>query len=477
MRTSILAGRLLRAGDSVLVACSGGPDSTALLHLLLELSRDIPFSISVAHFNHRLRAQAAADERFVQDMALALDLPYYAGRADVRKAARQWSLGIEEAGRRLRYEFLERAAAEAGATKIATGHNLNDQAETVLMRLLRGTGLTGLGGIPAARGQMIIRPLLDLERREILGYLRDRKLTWRTDDSNEDEKFLRNKIRHKLIPYLEKQFNPSAVRSLARLAAISRDEDEFLERAARTAARRTITGTAEETFLDANALRKLPPAIARRLVRNFLLSLRGDLRDVSFDDVEAVRDMQDGGELPLSKILVLERRRGRIGRREARPPAPRAFALLWDGRGELPIPAAGLNYEGRFTGAAAARDFIEVVSPIKGRRNKRLPDDAAGCVLDAAGLEFPLLVRSRRPGDRYRPLGAPGGKKLKEILRAKGVPEGKRGVRPVFVSGNEIVWVQGLPASENHKVTARTKKILRISAVLAGPGSEERKRS
>ena len=476
MRKSVLAQGLLRPGDSVLVACSGGPDSVALLHLLLELSRDIPFSISVAHFNHRLRPQAAADERFVQDMSLAMDLPYYAGRADVRAAAKKMGLGIEEAGRRLRYEFLERAAAEAGASKIASGHHRDDQAETVLMRLLRGTGLTGLAGIPAIRG-VIIRPLLELGRDEILDYLRDRKLPWRTDNSNRDQKFLRNKIRHKLVPYLEKYFAPAVIRSLARLAAVSRDEDEFLERAVRTAARRAITRKAGETFLDANALRKLHPAIARRAVRIFLLSLKGDLRDVSFDDVDAVRAMEDGAELPLSKTLNLRRRRGRIGRRKAPTPAPRAFALLWDGRGELPVPVAGLKYRGRFAGASAAREFIEAVSSAKSRRALRLLDDAAGCVLDAAGLDFPLLVRNRRPGDRYRPFGAPGGKKLKEVLRAKGVPEAERDVRPVFISGTEIVWVQGLPASENHKVTARTKKILRIAAVPAGTDSEERKRS
>ena len=147
------------------MACSGGPDSVALLHLLLELSRDIPFSVSVAHFNHQLRPLAAADERFVQDMVLALDLPLYAGRADVRAAARKMGLGIEETGRSLRYEFLERAAAEAGASKIATGHHRDDQAETVLMRLLRGTGLTGLAGIPAVQVSL-------LPRKEALAYRR-----------------------------------------------------------------------------------------------------------------------------------------------------------------------------------------------------------------------------------------------------------------------------------------------------------------
>lgn len=463
IRAAVRSGGLVQPGETVLAACSGGPDSTALLHLLLELSRDIPFSLAVAHFNHRLRPQAAADEQFVQNMALALELPYYAGRGDVRTSARRLGIGIEDAGRRLRYEFLERAAAEAGAAKIATGHTLNDQAETVLMRILRGTGPTGLAGIPAIRGGAVIRPLLGLRRDEILEYLRDRKLAWRTDDSNRDERFWRNKIRRKLIPYLERNFAPAVVRSLARLASTSRDEDDFLEEKARAAASRAITEMAGVPFLNAGALKRFPPALARRVVRIFLRRLKGDLLDISFDDVEGVRGMADGGELPISKSLVLERRRNRIGRRRSNVASVR-YARLWDGRGRLPVPEAGWKYSGRFVGAPAVRSLVEAISVGGTRRKWRVPNDAAGCFLDAARLEFPLLVRNRRPGDRYRPLGAPGGKKLKEIFRAKGVAEEERDRRPVFVSGGEVVWAQGLPAAEDHKITFRTQKALAISA-------------
>ncbi len=466
MRASVLSGGLIRPGDTILVACSGGPDSTALLHLLLDLSRDIPFSVSAAHFNHQLRPAAAADERFVRDMALGLDLPFFVGRADVRAEARKLGLGLEEAGRRLRYAFLERAAAEAGAGKIATGHNLSDQAETVLMRILRGTGVTGLGGIPALREGRIIRPLLAVGRDEIIAYLKSRSLKWRTDESNSDEKFLRNKIRRSLLPRLEKDYAPGIVRSLARLAALSRDEDEYLEKAARTAAARLIADRGGEPSLDAAALQKLSPALSRRVVRILLGGLKGDLRDISFDDVEAVRALPDGGALPISKTLVLERRRGRIGRKPDRAPVI-TFSFLWDGRGDLPLPSAGRVYKGSFHGPAAVKGFLASLPK----------DDSVGCVLDASGLTFPLLVRGRRPGDRYRPLGAPGAKRLKEILRAKGVPEDERAVRPVFVSGGEIVWVQGLPISENNKITSKTKNILRIISVPKGTDSNKRKRS
>lgn len=221
MRKSVLAGRLLRPGDSVLVACSGGPDSVALLHLLLELSRDIPFSVSVAHFNHQLRPLAAADERFVQDMVLALDLPLYAGRADVRAAARKMGLGIEETGRSLRYEFLERAAAEAGASKIATGHHRDDQAETVLMRLLTSATPWSLRAMAEREGRLA-RPLLRVWRQATLDYCAALGLEPVDDPSNRDPRFLRSRVRHELLPALEGVF-PGARRRLATLALRQRD--------------------------------------------------------------------------------------------------------------------------------------------------------------------------------------------------------------------------------------------------------------
>jgi tRNA(Ile)-lysidine synthase len=476
VRQSVRTGGLIHPGETVLVACSGGPDSTALLHVLLELSRDIPFGLAVAHFNHSLRPQAAADEQFVQDTALALEIPYLAGRGDVRSAARRMGTGIEEAGRVLRYEFLARAAAEVGAAKIATGHTMNDQAETVLMRILRGTGPAGLAGIPALRGGAIIRPLLETTRDEIMDYLGDRKLRWRTDASNRDEKIVRNKIRRRLIPYLEKNFSPAIIRSLARLAAISRDEDEELDRIAAAAFKRALLYEGGIPSLDAEALRKMRPTPSRRVVRLFLRTLKGDLRDISFDDVEAVRLLEDGGRLTIAKELVLERRHGRIGRCVRRSAAVPGYSLLWDGRGELPLDETGWTYRGRFAGLSAARAGLKSFSLKSGRRKSLAADDESGCLLDAGRISFPLLVRNRRPGDGYRPLGAPGRKKLKEILRAKGVSADERGRRPVFVSGQDIVWVQGLPVSEDYKITSATKKVLAISVAareIGGGGGRE----
>lgn len=450
-----------------------------LLHLLLELSREIPLTVVVAHFNHKLRDEAAADEAFVRAEAKRLGLRFFAGRRDVRAFAGRRGLNLEEAGRILRYKFLERAAVRSGAAKIATGHTMNDQAETVLMRMLRGTGPAGLAGIPAVAGGRIIRPLIDLTRSEILDFLASRRIIFRKDASNNDVRFLRNKIRHRLIPYLERNFERSAVRSLARLAAIAGEEDDFLENSARRLAGELTRRRPGGFRLDASRLAELPLALARRVVRVFLRGLQGDLRGIDFDDVENVLAMIDGHRLPISKDLVLERRRGAI-RRWTVPAGASSFSVLWDGRGGLPIPQAGMTFEGKIVPAGPAGLPGEIrragAAPSPGRRSgknnsrKRPPgfgadfarDDAAGCALDADTLSFPLIVRSRRPGDRYRPLGAPGTKKLKEIMRAKGIPEEDRAGRPVFVSDGEIAWIPGLPVAERFKLTPATKLILFI---------------
>ncbi|MCX6558986.1 MAG: tRNA lysidine(34) synthetase TilS [Candidatus Aminicenantes bacterium] len=311
-RATVLDQGLIRRGDTVLVACSGGPDSMALLHLCLELGGDEGFATAAAHFNHGLRPRAATDERFAEAAALKLDIPYFAGREDVRSLARAQRLGVEEAARLARYRFLERAAAEAGAARLATGHTMNDQAETVLLRLLRGTGPAGLAGIPTRRGLVIVRPILALERREVLSYLADRGIAYRRDETNSDTDILRNRVRHLLIPYLEKRFEPAIVRSLARLARIAGDEEVWLEAAAASRMKKLLGGPSSAPTLDAAALRRQPPALARRMVRAYIKALKGDLRDVSFDDVEAIRALAEGKRLTLWKGLTIGRRAGRL---------------------------------------------------------------------------------------------------------------------------------------------------------------------
>ncbi|MBM3285343.1 MAG: tRNA lysidine(34) synthetase TilS [Candidatus Aminicenantes bacterium] len=444
--------RLLEKGDKVLIACSGGPDSTALLAVLLELRELYSLRLALAHFNHMLRRSADADERFVLKAAREHALPLYLKRENIRVYACQHGLNIEEAGRERRYAFLRATAARTGATKIATGHTMTDQAETLLLRLLRGSGPRGLAGIAPLVDGLVIRPLLGIERREVEAYLKARRLSFRTDESNFDRRYLRNRIRLELIPLLEKRFEPRAVRQLSRLADILRDEEDFLETIAKAEATKAVRTEKGRVFLDVRALASLPPALARRVVRIFLARVKGDLRRIGYGDVESVRLLGENREARLPGGPALRREKERVFLKPSARQKLR-WEYLWDGRKGLAVQEIGLFFSGR-------------KRKIKPGEVPRLPfDDERRAFLDAANLRFPLLVRNRREGDRYQPLGAPGRKKLKEVMRARNVPIGERDSRPVFLSGNRIVWVPGLPVAEAFKVTRQTKEVLVIEKI------------
>jgi tRNA(Ile)-lysidine synthase len=447
IRATIEKYKLLEKGDKVLVAYSGGADSTALVALFLDLRRDYSLELALAHFNHLLRRSAMEDERFAVGVARKYSLPLYLRREDIRGLAKKRRLNIEEAGRERRYEFLRKTAARIGAAKIATGHTMSDQAETLLMRLLRGTGPRGLGGIfPVVEGA-VIRPLLEVEREEIEAYLSANGLSYRTDESNLDRRFLRNKVRLQLIPYFKKNFEPRIVPQLCRLAEIIRSEEEFMESAARAEMPRVLLKKKEKIALDAGALSLLPLALARRCVRAFLSQVKGDLRRISFKDVESVLRLRDGKDLHLPESLILRRERGSISLKE-RPRNDVRYEYSWIGKKALDIKELGLQFCGCRMPRAAVPAFLF-------NNDQRV-------YLDGAKLRFPVAVRSRREGDCYRPLGAPGRKQLKEIMRAKGILPGQRPRQPVFLSGGKIVWVLGLPVADEFKVTPQTTNIFII---------------
>lgn len=447
VRKTIARFGLLERGDKVLIACSGGADSVALVGVLRELRDEYSLRLEIAHFNHRLRSAAAADERFVIDLAQKLGLPLYLRREDIRAYACKRRLNIEEAGRERRYKFLREAAVRTGAAKIATAHTLTDQAETVLMRILRGSGPAGLGGIAPCIDGLIIRPLIEVERRDIEAYLRGRKMPFRQDETNWDLRYLRNRVRRRLVPYLQKNFEPEVVKHLGRLAEICRDEEDVWGQVMQKEIDRVIRRKGGRGFLDARKLASLPPAIGRRCVRAYLREVKGDLRRLSFRDVEAVRRLAEGKKAVLPGGLSFKREKDLISiSGKAEPPLRYEYA--WDGKRKLTIAEIGLSFVGRRIAKRSGGSLGY--------------DDNRRVLLDASKIRFPLLVRTRREGDRYRPLGAPGRKKLKEAMRAKGIEASERARHPVFLSGGEIVWVPGLPVADTFKVTLSTKRIFVI---------------
>lgn len=446
VKKTILDHELLKKKDKILVAYSGGVDSTVLLHLLLELREEWSFTLFLGHFNHKLRQSAEEDEQFVRNVAQKQSLPLCIGSGDVRAQAEAMKMNIEETGRKMRYEFLNREAADIGGAKIATGHTMTDQAETLLMRLMRGSGLRGLAGIfPSVKGK-VVRPLLEVERDEIEAYLKATKVDFRMDESNLDRRFLRNRVRLDLLPSLRKNFEPAIIQHLGRMASIIRDEDALLEEMAQEKAHKAIVKKNGEVFLRLQDLSSFPRAMARRVVRNFITELRGSLRRISFDDVESILGLAEGKEYSLKEDLVLRREGNQVFLKQKTTPVQ--YEYEWEGEGILDITELGLRFSGEKKKNEGIPDFSS--------------DDQTRALLDFGKLKFPLAVRDRREGDRYQPLGAPGQKKVKEIMRAKGIPLSQRKKHPVFLSGSEIIWILGLPVSDKFKIEKTTTGVFEI---------------
>jgi tRNA(Ile)-lysidine synthase len=433
---SIRRHSLLAGDDAVLVAVSGGPDSVALLAALTELEGGAR-RIGVAHVNHHLRgSESDRDQAFVARLAARFGCEFHTVDATVRGRA-----NLEERAREARYRALGAIAAHEGFGCIATGHTLDDQAETVLQRVIRGAGVGGLGGIRPKRADRVVRPLLDVTRAEVLAYLRKRKLGYRVDGSNALSRFTRNRIRHRLLPLLERLFNPAVRTALARLAELSRDDEAVLGALSDRRARgRRGCG------LECAGLRRAPAALQRRMIRGWLMSVRGGLRGIELRHVERVRDLATDGREGSSISLP----GGTVTRRAGR--------LHWNWRAlqsavfEQILPVSG----------TANLPGWEVDIRVTGRRIRPGPWRA---VFDLAALGGSVLrMRNPRPGDRLRPLGLGGSKKLQDVFVDAKVAREDRPSWPVLEGDGAVIWVPGLARGEGAAVTAATRRVIVVEA-------------
>ncbi len=447
------AHRMISPGDRVLVAISGGSDSTALLHVLARLSPRLRCRLRACHIHHGLRGgDADADAEAAAALAASLRVPFTEHRADVRARARARRMSIEAAARAVRYELLESTARRFRADRIATGHTADDQAETVLLNMLRGAGLQGLGGIPPVRGN-IIRPLLDVTRAQAQEYCAAQQLNFRLDLSNLDTTLRRNRIRHEIIPAL-REVQPKAVEGLCRLAEIVRVENALMTDLAARALREMGTrrplgmGIARAPFLA------LPPALQRRVLRAAIAQVKGDELDVEFERVEAlVRLALSGrtgaiaelpgdlrGELTYGELVIAP---------AVLQPAVEEGEWSLPVPGEVSIPPLGLRFSARRS------------------RGKRPPSDPMAALLDAELVEPPLTIRTRRRGDRFIPFGMKSPVKLQDFFVNAKVPRAERTRIPLVLSRDEIVWVVGYRVGERFKVREDSRRTVRLEAKRA----------
>ncbi len=467
VRETIQRHGMLRAGDTVGVGVSGGADSVALLSLLGELKNELGIRLLALHFNHQLRGpEADADERFVAELAAGRGLDFLSAREDVAARAREHGWNLEDAARRLRYQFFSATVESGRATRIAVAHTADDQAETLLGHLLRGTGLTGLAAVYPVAGR-VVRPLLEVRGRELRDYLASLRQSWREDSTNLDTTRLRARLRHILLPQLEREFQPAVVPRLNQLAALAREDEAFW--AALVADR---SAALVERAPDGHSIRipdllaPLPleragapaadragiyAALTKRLIRRMVEELKGDRRQLTARHVGQVIHLAtaspSGRRLHLPAGLVVERSFDRL-----------VFSLsggasAWPGiRG---TQLAGLSYE--YVVALPKVNVAIVSVPEIGRRFRLKvidwPPAASDTTtqaeaLDAARLGSPLVLRSWRPGDSYRPRGRRRVRKLKRLLLEIRVAARERRGWPVLTSAGALVWARGLPVAD-----------------------------
>jgi tRNA(Ile)-lysidine synthase len=472
---------MIRPGDRIGIGVSGGADSVAMLRILAELRAGLGITVFVLHFHHQLRGAAAdEDERFVKDLAAEFSLAFESGRADVAGEARLHGWNVEDAARRLRYQFFASVAGTRGLNRVAVAHTSNDQAETVLSHLLRGTGLTGLAGIYPVAGR-IIRPLLELEREELRTLLSALRQPWREDATNRDTSRTRARIRHELIPLLVRDFDAAAVARLSRLANHAREDESFWRWLEGERLHALITREASSVISLSieDLLSPLPPglgagqsaadeaappsisattapfpptmALTRRLVRRMFAELRGSREQLTSRHVDSVMDLatksQSGASIDLPGVRV-ERIFDRLcftnvlaapDTSQAEETKPRTDDFVYTVSRPGPLESASI-----------------VVTEIHRRFNlKRVDwppaprDTVMGWgALDFDSIQWPLVLRNWHPGDSYRPHGSRRVRKLKRLLLKSRVPRNLRGGWPVLTSEGKVIWASGYPVAE-----------------------------
>mgnify|MGYP001253973163 CR=1 FL=1 len=466
---------MLTENASVLVGVSGGADSVALVHVLNEMALFFSLKLGIAHLNHSLRGNESDDDaRFVASVSDKLHIPCFIEKKDVIKYKTENGLSLEEAGRRVRYAFFEDIAESKGYNRIALGHTCDDNAELVLMYLIRGSGPLGISGIPPVRHGLknnlsIIRPLIKTARKEIIDYISEKNLSYVTDKSNLDEKYLRNRIRHRLIPELKAGYNLKIVETLNRLASIVRSEEEWMENELKPILNKnTLFTENNRIILSVSGMNALHPAAKRRATRSAIAGVKGDLRRISYSHIELVSAQLEGNSNEWSLDLPDRIRVSRTGCNLVISKEENALRSIVSKHGirDQDYYEYVINEPRRIN--AEKEGFKVVFSEIKNVTLEDIRKSGPGVAFfDMDKISFPLILRNRLPGDRFTPLGMTGSKKVSKYLINQKVPGESRLKLPVVLSNYKIIWLAGYIIDDSVKVTLNTRKMLRAELFLA----------
>lgn len=471
---TIDAFQMFRQSDAILIGVSGGPDSVALLHILVNLAGARAWRIGVAHLDHGLRPGFCEDEaRFVELMCRHLNLPCYSEKADVQKYRRDHGLSLEEAARICRYGFFEHTASRYGFNRVALGHHADDNAELALMYLFRGSGMTGMSGIPPVRNR-IVRPLIRVRRTELIQFLENNHLPFVTDFSNDDVRFTRNHVRQTILPLLESAINPNIVDTLNRLTNIMRQENEWIDIITDDLLASCTTGQGPDRIhLSTLKIQSLHQAAVRRILRQAILTVKGDLRKITFHHVEAIIGMvwssSRHGMIHLpDRIMVIRSSDDLCIQKQAVPLRTRFLKQthpISSYRYQIQAPVANLPATLDIVEIGARLTFVET-APDHVTETDLL--SASCALLDMESLMFPLTIREILPGDRFKPLGTAGFQKIKKFFIDHKVDPRQRKISPVVLSDNRIVCVCGHRIDADFRLRSSTKRIFKMTFQIMG---------
>jgi tRNA(Ile)-lysidine synthase len=461
VRDAIKENHLLDPGEKVVVAVSGGSDSVALLKALEMLSCEYRLTLIVAHLNHGLREEAPSEEQFVRIMAQDMGLVFESKSLDIRSLGQVTGKCMEDTSREARYDFLNDVAKKHGARKIALGHHINDQTETVLMNFLRGSGPTGLKGMLPARDSTYIRPLLGVTRDEIISFLASHGLPFVTDASNADQRYLRNRIRHALIPELKAKYNPKLDEIIKSMAEVMRIEDDYMEVATvKVMTAWGVTPADSEFKICISHFLECHEAIQRRIIKHLLEGLSPHGKGIGFRHMSAALGLissdRPGAYVNLPCNIEVRREYDTlvISKREKGQEeilSKRCNELYY----EVTPPASVKMVE---LGKTMIFEFAK--GPIHVRTNVK---DAV--FMDYDRISLPLVIRTVRPGDRIQPLGMRGMKKIKSVFIDEKIPRRHRKEIPLLLDQETALWLAGLRLSERVKITEKTRQILKVEFV------------
>lgn len=443
---------MINKGDKIIVGVSGGPDSMCLLHILYRLRDEYNLNIIAAHINHCLRGKDADnDEKYVENFCKKYDIDFYSTKIDVGKLAKKENISFEVAGRECRYDFFNKLKLKFNCDKIALAHNSNDQCETILMRIMRGTGIEGLAGIKAIRDNIYIRPIIEASRKQIEDYCEEHKLEARIDKTNLESIYARNKVRLELIPYIQENFNQDIISVINRMGNNIDVDREYLDFASDKKFYQFCTSTKYEVVIKKEAFLE-HKAITSRIIRRSINRLKGNLYNFERVHVEDILNLQKGST---GKFITLPEK---IKALNNYGDIHIFFEEFSDNKGENKEKEQILEI-----GNNIINSNIKIQLELTNEIHKDImAKDVYVKYFDFDKINGNIMFRYRKDGDRFTPLGMKGSKKIKDLFIDFKIPKHLRDYVPLICFGNEIAWIVGYRISEKFKVEKNTKNILKI---------------